>query len=56
MAVGVVPASGADDDGDEPGSGEAVMVLTTDSVVSRELLAEIVALDGFADGRAVTLD
>ena len=56
MAVGVVPATGADDNGDGPGSGEAVMVLTTDSVVSRELLAEIVALDGFADGRAVTLD
>src|SRR4051794_38342698 len=49
-AVGVVPGQG------EAGTGEAVMVLTTDSRVSRELLAEIVAIDGFADGRAVTLD
>ena len=50
MAVGVVPAG---DDGSGP--GEAVMVLSTDSPVERDLLAEIVGLDGFSDGRAVTL-
>jgi D-3-phosphoglycerate dehydrogenase / 2-oxoglutarate reductase len=49
MAVGVVPGAG---DGE---SAEAVMVLTTDAEVSRELVDEIVAMDGFADGRAVTL-
>ncbi len=45
MAVGVVP----------DGADEAVMVLTTDSPVPRDLLDAIRGLDGFADGRAVTL-
>jgi D-3-phosphoglycerate dehydrogenase len=53
MAVGVLPGA-AEDDG-AAGSREAVMVLTTDGPVPRDLLDEIRGLDGFADGRAVTL-
>jgi D-3-phosphoglycerate dehydrogenase len=33
----------------------AVMVLTTDVAIPRSVLDEVVALDGFAEGRAVTL-
>jgi D-3-phosphoglycerate dehydrogenase len=33
----------------------AVMVLTTDAVIDRSLLDELLALDGFTDGRAVEL-
>ncbi len=33
----------------------AVMVLTTDAAISRDVLDEVVALDGFVDGRAVSL-
>jgi D-3-phosphoglycerate dehydrogenase len=39
----------------ESGDTGAVMVLTTDGPVSRELLAEVAGLDGFTDGRAVEL-
>jgi D-3-phosphoglycerate dehydrogenase len=35
--------------------GAAVMVLTTDGPVSRELLAEVMAIEAFSDGRAVDL-
>jgi hypothetical protein len=31
------------------------MVLTTDSPVARDVVDEIAALDGFVDGRAVSL-
>lgn len=46
--------------GSEPGAsgggdGLAVMVVTVDSPVSRDVIDEIVALDGFESGRAVTL-
>jgi D-3-phosphoglycerate dehydrogenase len=37
------------------GDTGAVMVLTTDAPVSRPLLAEVTALDGFSDARAVEL-
>jgi D-3-phosphoglycerate dehydrogenase / 2-oxoglutarate reductase len=43
---------GRSEDGGDTG---AVMVLTTDAPMSRELLDEVVALDGFTDGRAVEL-
>jgi D-3-phosphoglycerate dehydrogenase len=33
----------------------AVMVLTTDAAIPREVLDEVVALDGFVEGRAVSL-
>jgi D-3-phosphoglycerate dehydrogenase len=39
----------------EEGDPGAVMVLTTDAPVDRELLNELTALEGFTDGRAVEL-
>jgi D-3-phosphoglycerate dehydrogenase len=47
-AVGRLP-----DDAQGKRRGLAAMVLSTDEAVPRELIAEIVALDGFAEGRAV---
>jgi D-3-phosphoglycerate dehydrogenase / 2-oxoglutarate reductase len=41
--------------GAEEGSDEAVMAVTTDAPVPDELIREISALDGFFDGRAVSL-
>ena len=41
--------------GAEPGK-EAVMVVTTDNPVPEALISEITALDGFRDGRAVSLE
>jgi D-3-phosphoglycerate dehydrogenase len=35
---------------------DAVMVLTTDAPMPREVLDEVVALDGFVEGRAVSLN
>jgi D-3-phosphoglycerate dehydrogenase len=43
---------GRAEEGDDTG---AVMVLTTDAPMSPELLREVLALDGFTDGRAVDL-
>jgi D-3-phosphoglycerate dehydrogenase len=40
---------------DTGGKGLAAMVVTTGERVPREVLDEIVALDGFVDGRSVTL-
>jgi D-3-phosphoglycerate dehydrogenase / 2-oxoglutarate reductase len=40
--------------GAEPGA-RAVMAVTTDKAVPQELVADIVGLDGFEDGRAVSL-
>jgi D-3-phosphoglycerate dehydrogenase len=40
----------------DEGDGEAVMVVTTDQPVPQAVVDEIVALDGFLAGRAVTLD
>ena len=51
-AVGLRPEDGED----EPDrSGEAVMVVTTESPVPQEVVDAIVASDGFFDGRAVSL-
>ena len=47
-AVGRLP----DEEGADEG-GLAAMVVTTDEAVPREVIDRIVALDGFADGRAV---
>jgi D-3-phosphoglycerate dehydrogenase / 2-oxoglutarate reductase len=44
-----------DEDGDATGSGEAVMVVTTDASVPREVIDAIAASDGFSGGRAITL-
>jgi D-3-phosphoglycerate dehydrogenase len=44
-----------DDDPAHPADGEAVMVLTTDAPVPREVVDTIVATDGFTGGRAITL-
>ena len=41
--------------GAEEGAEEAVMAVTTDAPVPDDLVKEIVALDGFRDGRAVSL-
>jgi D-3-phosphoglycerate dehydrogenase len=41
--------------GAEEGGDEAVMAVTTDGPVPPELIAQITALDGFHDGRAVSL-
>jgi D-3-phosphoglycerate dehydrogenase len=46
-AVGYGPEDG--------GSDEAVMVVTTDQPVPQAVIDQIVALDGFIDGRTVTL-
>jgi len=43
------------DDGDRGAEGLAAMVITTDSPVPHEVLEEVVAGDGFEDGRTVTL-
>ncbi len=40
---------------DGPADGEAVMVLTTDAPVPREVVDAMVATDGFTGGRAITL-
>jgi D-3-phosphoglycerate dehydrogenase len=50
--VNIVSAAVGRGPGDE---GDAVMVLTTDRAVPDHLLREIVAIDGFHDGRAVNL-
>jgi D-3-phosphoglycerate dehydrogenase len=50
--VNIVSAAVGRGPGEE---GDAVMVLTTDRPVPDGLLAEIVAIDGFHDGRAVNL-
>ena len=44
-----------DDDASHPADGEAVMVLTTDAPVPREVVDAMVATDGFTGGRAITL-
>jgi D-3-phosphoglycerate dehydrogenase / 2-oxoglutarate reductase len=51
-AVGLRPDS---DPADGQRSAEAVMVVTTESAVSQEVVDAIVASDGFVDGRAVSL-
>lgn len=50
-AVGREPG----DDGPAPG-GNAVMAITTDGPVPADVIDEIVASDGFVDGRAVALE
>ena len=41
--------------GDAAGKGLAAMAVTTSDAVAPDVLDEIVALDGFVDGRSVTL-
>jgi D-3-phosphoglycerate dehydrogenase / 2-oxoglutarate reductase len=41
---------------EDEADGHAVMVITTDAPVPREVLDEVVAGDGFEDGRTVTLE
>jgi D-3-phosphoglycerate dehydrogenase len=53
-AVGREPGTDPSDNAG-PGSGLAVMIVTVDSPVPSEVLDEILALDGFQDGRAVVL-
>ena len=48
MAVGYPQDNGS--------TGTAVMVVMTDAPVPQDLVDEIVATDGFAEGRSVTLD
>ncbi len=53
--VNIVSAAvGRHDDGDGT-AHEAVMVVTTDAPVPRDVVDEIVATDGFIAGRAITL-
>ena len=49
-AVGRLPG-----DDDRPEGGLAAMAITTDAAVPREVIQEIVAGDGFVDGRTVSL-
>jgi len=49
-AVGLRP-----EDGEDPAGDEAVMVVTTESAVPQEVVDQIVASDGFFDGRTVSL-
>jgi D-3-phosphoglycerate dehydrogenase len=49
-AVGLRP-----DDGEDPDSGEAVMVVTADSPVPQPVVDALVDTDGFVEGRAVSL-
>lgn len=51
----VSAAVGRQPDDEEGGDGTAVMAITTDAPVPQDVLAEIVAGDGFVSGRAVTL-
>ncbi|WP_445150882.1 phosphoglycerate dehydrogenase [Baekduia sp. Peel2402] len=44
-----------DEDGDATVAGEAVMVVTTDAPVPRDVVDAIAASDGFSGGRAITL-
>jgi D-3-phosphoglycerate dehydrogenase len=44
-----------DEDGDATASGEAVMVVTTDAPVPRDVIDAIAASDGFSGGRGITL-
>jgi D-3-phosphoglycerate dehydrogenase / 2-oxoglutarate reductase len=50
MAVGRRAPSG---DGEEPGGGDAAMAITTDAPVAREVLDEILSLEGFVGARSV---
>jgi D-3-phosphoglycerate dehydrogenase / 2-oxoglutarate reductase len=49
MAVGRAP------EGDD-GGGEAAMAITTDAPVAREVLDEILGLEGFLDARSVSVE
>jgi D-3-phosphoglycerate dehydrogenase len=55
--VNIVSAAvGRQPDGDAPGNGGiAAMAITTDAAVPREVVDEIVALDGFVAGRTISL-
>ena len=54
--INIVSAAVGHVDSDDVGTdGLAVMVITTDAAVPHEVIAEIVALDGFEAGRTMTL-
>ena len=53
--VNIVSAAVGRQDETAPADGEAVMVLTTDAPVPREVVDAMVATDGFTGGRAITL-
>jgi D-3-phosphoglycerate dehydrogenase len=54
--VNIVSAAvGRQDEAAAPGSSEAVMVITTDAPVPRDVVDAVVASDGFTGGRAITL-
>ncbi|MFL5779938.1 MAG: phosphoglycerate dehydrogenase [Thermoleophilaceae bacterium] len=53
--VNVISAAVGLEHDDEPGTGEAVMVVTADRPVPPAVVDELVASDGFLDGRAVSL-
>jgi D-3-phosphoglycerate dehydrogenase len=53
--VNIVSAAVGRDDGAAAGATEAVMVLTTDAQVPRDVVDSMVATDGFLAGRAITL-
>jgi D-3-phosphoglycerate dehydrogenase / 2-oxoglutarate reductase len=53
-AVGRRP-DGEDGEGDAHGDGEAAMIVTSDAQIPQDVVAAIVSLDGFYDGRAVAL-
>jgi D-3-phosphoglycerate dehydrogenase / 2-oxoglutarate reductase len=54
-AVGHTPDGSAEEDRDSQDSGLAAMVVTTDGPVPSEVLAEIVASEGFVEGRTASL-
>ena len=54
-AVGRQPDGEGNGNGEGHNGGLAAMVVTTDEAVPREVVDEIVALEGFRDGRAVSL-
>jgi D-3-phosphoglycerate dehydrogenase len=53
--VNIVSAAVGRHDEDSGATTEAVMVVTTDAPVPREVIDAVVASGGFADGRAITL-
>jgi D-3-phosphoglycerate dehydrogenase len=54
-AVGHTADGSAEEDRDSQDSGLAAMVVTTDGPVPREVLDEIVASEGFVEGRTASL-
>jgi D-3-phosphoglycerate dehydrogenase len=53
--VNIVSAAVGRQDEAAPDSGEAVMIVTTDAPVPREVVDDLVATEGFREGRAISL-